>query len=243
MRRLIALIASLLAPRARLLGLGLLAAAPAVAQTHDAFWLGMGIVSEEGEGKGDSLMALFGFSPSSFAESLTLSSFNGGPESGLVREGSSWDGNVTQHSDHITVGGSAGNENGWRSSSIFIDATGLGYLSVTAQLHAGHAASMLAIQFEDMELDSYVVSVATSLFSYDAPTRVFVALSEVPDEFDMTQIGSWSIGGGGLGTEAFQMSLYDMQLVAVPEPAEYAALLGLAVIAARLHRRRSCRSR
>lgn len=228
--------------RARWLALALLAL-PAHAQTNnDAFWLGMGVVNQQSGGESDPLLQLFGFSSQSIVGPLTLTDFSGGPGGGMVREGSSWEGNVVQHADHITV--NAGNENGWHSPTSPGDLTGMRFVSITAQRHAGNTAGRLALQLDLGDLtDTYVVSFDTSWFSYDAPTQVYVALNDIPDSFDMSQVGSWSLGGGGLGTEAFHMSLYNVQLTAIPEPSEYAAMLGLAVLGARLYRRRKCQSR
>lgn len=168
---------------------------------------------------------------------LLLSSFDGSPESGSAHEARTWAGNVLQGAGFITVGGSAGSDNGWISQTqLGLDATGMRFLNITAQREAGNAASRLFLQFEDAYVNTFVLSIDTAAFAFGEATEASIAIDSWGDDgFDFTQIGSWSLGGGGVGTEAFRMSFFNLEFsrdpVAVPEPAETVGASGLAALA------------
>lgn len=83
------------------------------------------------------------------AQTVLLDSFDAGAARGSVRPGTSWVGNVTPNPGSITVGGSARDENGWGATGQSINATGMTFLTITAQRDEGHAAANVAVQFED----------------------------------------------------------------------------------------------
>lgn len=176
------------------------------------------------------------------AAAITLSSFSSGSsDGGSVRTGTSWSGNLTQAPTSLTVGGTARDENGWGATGLTLDASAMSYLLVSARRDPGHTTSTLFVQFEDLYLRTYVVSVSTSLFSTTALTPVTVPLTDWTVDFGPSHITGWSLGGGGLGTENFRMTFDNLAFTtsAIPEPSTYAALLGLtALTLAALHRRK-----
>lgn len=172
---------------------------------------------------------------------LTLSSFSSGSsDGGSVRTGTSWVNNVTLHADSLTVGGTARDENGWGATGLALDASAMSYLLVTARRDPGHTASTLFVQFEDLYLRTYVVSVSTSLFATTALTPVTVPLSGWTVDFGPSHITGWSLGGGGLGTENFRMTFDTLAFTtsAIPEPSTYALSLGVLALTSTLLRRR-----
>lgn len=179
------------------------------------------------------------------AIALTLSLFtSGATDGGSVRNGTSWSGNLTQAPTTLTVGGNARDENGWGATGLTLDASAMNYLFVSARRDPGNAASTLFVQFEDIYLRTYVVSVSTSLFSTTALTPVTVPLAAWTVDFGPSQITGWSLGGGGLGTENFRMTFDTLGFTtsAIPEPSTYATLLGTAALAL-VALRRKTRSR
>ena len=173
--------------------------------------------------------------------SLLLSTFAGDSASGAVISTSTWAGNVTQHSGYITIGGTARDDNGWRATGLSLDASGMSYLTITAQRDPGNAAGSLFLQFEDVNLHTRVFSLSTSSFALGTPTQAQIVLGVWSGDFDFTQIVSWSIGGGGVGSNDFRMSLHQVEFgaTAIPEPEAYVALAGgAALAAAAVHRRR-----
>ncbi len=177
---------------------------------------------------------------------LVLDTFNASGGSGSERPSTSWVGQVTQNAGSITVGGGARNDNGWGATSLNLDATGLMFLTVTAQRDPGHAASSLFLQLEDRaaSTNTHVIAIDTSLFGLGVATRVQVPVGSWSSQFLVDAIGSWSIGGGGVGTLDFRMTLFNVELTstAIPEPATIASVCGLAVFGIALHRRRRARS-
>ncbi len=178
-------------------------------------------------------------------EPIVISSFDGTVASGGIRTNTTWVGQVTQGAGYITIGGSARDDNGWGSTGLSLNATGLNTLTVTAQRDAGNAGGWLFLQFEDHRLTTSVFSLSSLLFAVGAPTQVQIVLGVWSSGFDFTQITGWSIGGGGLGTQDFRMTLHDVSLsaTAIPEPATVAGLMGLAALGAGVWRRRSLKSR
>jgi len=174
--------------------------------------------------------------------SISLDSFDAGSASGSVLTSTSWNGQVTQNATSITIAGSALNDNGWAARGLNLDASGLGFITVTAQRDTGHATSSLFIQFEDRaaSTNTAVFSVDASQFAFGTPTTVSIAIGTWPSAFNSTQIGGWSIGGGGVGTSDFRMTLHNLELTAsaIPEPEFYAAASALAALAFAAHRRR-----
>lgn len=183
------------------------------------------------------------FAESSSSGSLVLDNFDAGTHTGSVQPSTSWFGQVTQNASSLTIGGTALNENGWGATSLNLDATGLTFLTVTAQRDAGHEGSSLFLQLEDRaaSTNTHIIAIDTSLFAIGVPTTVQVPIGTWSSEFMVDAIGSWSVGGGGVGTSDFRMTLYDMELTAtaIPEPAAVAAVLGLTAFGIALHRRRS----
>jgi hypothetical protein len=201
---------------------------------------------------GQRLSASFGSPRSTFVQlpalaasapsSISLDTFDSGSASGSVLSSTTWAGQVTQHATSITIAGSARNDNGWAARGLNLDASGLGFITVTAQRDTGHTATSLSIQFEDRaaSTNTAVFSVDASQFAFGTPTTVSIAIGTWPSLFDSTQIGGWSIGGGGLGTTDFRMTLHNLELTAsaIPEPEFYAAASALAALAFAAHRRR-----
>ncbi len=172
-----------------------------------------------------------------------LSSFNGDPASGAVIPTSTWVGNVTQNSGYITIGGTARNDNGWRATGLSLDASGMNFITITAQRDVGNATGALFLQFEDINLRTRVFSLSTSSFALGTPTQAQIVLGVWSGDFDFTQIVSWSIGGGSVGSHDFRMSLHQVEFAAsaIPEPATYAACFGVVALAMAVIRRRRSR--
>jgi hypothetical protein len=175
------------------------------------------------------------------AASILLSAFAPLPESGAVRSGTSWVGQVTQNANSITVGGSAADDNGWGAGGLSLNASAMTFLSITAQRDAGNQAPTLFIQFEDRNLRTTVFSVDTSLFALGLPSTVQIPLANWTIDFGATDIASWSIGGGSVGTVPFRMTFDEIRFTttAIPEPSTYAAIFGaLSLVGAAVWRRR-----
>ncbi len=170
------------------------------------------------------------------SSSLLLSSFGASVGSGWVLSTSSWVGNVTQNAASITVGGTARDDNGWGASGLSLDATGMNFISITAQRDAGNQATSIFLQFEDRNLRTQVFSVSTSQFAIGVPTTVHVPIGAWTINFGSSDIASWSIGGGGTGigdtAVPFRLTIDELSFTAsaIPEPATYAAILGIAAL-------------
>jgi hypothetical protein len=171
---------------------------------------------------------------------IILDNFNTGTATGAVVGSTSWVGQVTQNATTITVGGTANDDNGWGTTSASVNATGMSFVTFTAQRDSGNAASSLTIQFEDVSLNTQVYSFSTSAFSIGSLSTVSVALAWTGG-FDPTQITGWNIGGGAAspGSSAFRMTFDNLALTAVPEPSTYAAILGGLALGFAAWRRRS----
>ncbi len=171
---------------------------------------------------------------------LILSSFNGDTASGGVISTTSWQGNVTQGSGYITIGGSARDDNGWGVTGLSLNASTWSTISITAQRDPGNATGTLALQFEDRLLRTNIFSINTATFAVGTPTQAQIVIGTWTSDFDFTQIVSWSIGGGGLGTNDFRMTLHNVEIgvTAIPEPTTTAVVIGLAAVGAALYRRR-----
>ncbi len=156
-------------------------------------------------------LALMAFAATALGQTIVLDNFNAGGTTGAVRAGTSWVNNVTAGANTLTVGGTALNDNGWGATGQTINATGINFFSVTAQRDAGHVASNFVIQFEDRNLNTQVFSVGTSAFATGSLTQVQVPVTWAAG-FDRTQIVSWSIGGGSVGTVPFRMTFDQISL-------------------------------
>lgn len=170
---------------------------------------------------------------------IVLDNFNTGTATGAITGGTSWVGQVTQNATTITVGGTANDDNGWGTTSVSVNATGLSFVTFTAQRDVGNLASSLTIQFEDSSLNTQVYSVSTSAFNLGSMSTVNIALAWTT--VDPTQITGWNIGGGNAppGSSAFRMTFDNMSLTAVPEPSTYAAIFGGLALGFAAWRRRS----
>jgi hypothetical protein len=188
----------------------------------------------------------FGFAASLAAPSdVLISGFGGGSTDGNVRSGSTWSGQVAQQAGTVGVGGTARDDNGWGATQLSIDASTMTYLNIVAQRDPGHSAKTLFIQFEDLNLQTKVVSVGTAQFAVGSLTLVQVPLTNWTIDFGPSQITGWSIGGGGVGTVDFRMTFDSLAFTAtaIPEPATAVAVTGLAALAVAAIRRRANRSR
>lgn len=170
---------------------------------------------------------------------ILLSGFSGGSTDGAVRSGTTWVGQTTQHADTLSVGGTARDDNGWGATRLSVDASAMLYLNITAQRDAGHAAPTLFIQFEDLSLQTKVISVGTSHFALGMQTLVQVPLTGWTIDFGPGQITSWSLGGGSVGTTDFRMTFDSLSFTAtaIPEPAGIAAIAAAAALFAAVRRR------
>lgn len=173
---------------------------------------------------------------------IVLDNFNSGTATGAVisSPATSWVGQVTQNATTITVGGTANDDNGWGTTSVNVNATGLSFVTFTAQRESGNVASSLTIQFEDISLNTQIYSFSTSSFNIGSLSTVSVALAWTGG-FDPTQITGWNIGGGAAspGSSAFRMSFDNLSFTAVPEPSTYAVIFGGLALGFAAWRRRS----
>lgn len=180
------------------------------------------------------------------SNALVLDTFDAGSAQGSTRPLTTWVGQVTQNATSVTIGGTARNDNGWGANSLNLDASGLTFVNITAQRDPGHAGSSLFLQLEDRSAstNTHVIAIDTSLFAIGSPTTVQVPIGTWPSQFLVDAIGSWSIGGGGVGTEDFRMTLYNLELTetAIPEPGTVAAGMGIVAFGITLLRRRRPRS-
>jgi hypothetical protein len=177
--------------------------------------------------------------------SVLLSGFGPDVGSGSVRADTSWVGQVTQNATSITVGGTAADDNGWGATGLSLNATGMNYLTITAQRDAGNQAPTLFVQFEDRNSRTKVYSVSTSLFATGTPTTVALPLTGWTIDFGANDISAWSIGGGSVGTVPLRLTFDDLAFTAsaIPEPSSYAVLFGLSagLAVAWCRRRYNCR--
>lgn len=162
------------------------------------------------------------------AASLLLSDFTS--TSGAVISGS-WVGQTSLSAGVLTVSGSAKDEIGYTVSAS-INASTYNYLEIIARTESGNASNF-SVRFEDSNLNEYVVTALSSSLSSSLST-IYVPLNwtaaNTANGFDSTSITAWGFGGSGLGTVAFAYSVDKLSLTtsAVPEPATYAALFGVA---------------
>jgi hypothetical protein len=179
---------------------------------------------------------LFGLKAS--AATSLLSDFNS--ISGASITGS-WVGQTSLSSGVFTVGGAAKDEIGFTFNSS-INATSYGYLEIIAKVDSGNASNF-SIRFEDSNLNEYVVTLLASSFT-SSLTTIYVPLNwtaaNSANGFDSSSITAWGFGGNGVGTVAFAYSVDQLALStsAVPEPATYAAIFGLAALGFGAVRRR-----
>ncbi len=173
-------------------------------------------------------------------ESIVLTTFDGTAGSGSIRSGTTWVGNVSQGAGYITIGGTARDDNGFGATGLSLNATAMNTLTITAQRNAGHAAGSLFLQLEDRTLGTRLFAFDATLFAVGTPTQVQIVIGVWSADFDFTQISGWNIGGGGVGTLDFRMSLHQVEFsaTAIPEPSTVAALMGFAVLGAAFWQRR-----
>lgn len=181
---------------------------------------------------------------SQLSAQVVLDDFNTGTATGAEIGGTSWVGQTTLNGTTLTVGGTAKDENGWGTTSVNVNATGMNYLVLAAQLDVGNAAPFFAIQFEDSALSTHVMSVTTSSFLVGSMSTVYVAIGAWTGGFDITQITGWTIGGGNpAAPNAFRMTFDNIALSAtgapVPEPSTYAMIAGVLALGFVAWRRRS----
>jgi len=141
------------------------------------------------------------------AQTIVLDTFDTGSATGSPRTGTSWVGQVTQNPTSITVGGTATDVNGWGATGLTLNATGMNFLTITAQRNPASTAAIFALQFEDRSLVTRVVSVNAAAFAVATPTKVQIPLPTSPAGFSLSQIVSWSLGGGDLGTALWSMTV------------------------------------
>ncbi len=179
------------------------------------------------------------------SDSVLLSSFDATAGSGSVRANTSWVGNVTQNATSITVAGTAADDNGWGASGLALNATGMNFLTITAQRDAGNLTPTLFVQFEDRSSRPKVFSVSTSLFAIGSPTTVQLPLTGWTIDFGANDISAWSIGGGSVGTVALRLTFdeFTLSASAIPEPSTVALFAGLATLAVAVAYRRRARLR
>ncbi len=157
-------------------------------------------------------LALFGICS---GQSIVLDSFNAGGTTGAVRAGTSWVGNTTQNATTLSVGGTARDDNGWGATNLTLNATGMNFITIVGQRDAGNVAGTLAIQFEDRNLNTQVFSIGTSAFAVGTLTSVQIPITNWTGGFAVNQIAGWSIGGGGVGTNAFRFTFDSLSLNSV----------------------------
>ena len=158
------------------------------------------------------VLAAFVCAASGGAQTVLLETFNAGATTGAVRTGTSWVGNTTQNATTLTVGGNARDDNGWGATGLSLNATGMNFLTVTAQRDAGNSAATFAIQFEDRDLNTQIFSVSMSAFAIGSLTSVHIPITAWTGGFSLTQISGWSIGGGGVGTTPLRMTFDHLAL-------------------------------
>lgn len=178
------------------------------------------------------------------AQVIVLDTFNAGTATGEVRAGTSWSNNVTFTAGAIAVGGSALDDNGWGATGLTLDATGMTYLTLSAQQLPGNAVGSIFVQFEDRYLHTRIIGFNASAFSTTTFITAQTPIGAWGSEFDAANIVSWSIGGGGLGTQSLRMSFEHLALTAsaIPEPAATAGVLAIVTAATGFYRRRYFRS-
>src|ERR1035437_5573217 len=149
------------------------------------------------------------------AQTISLDNFNSGSATGSVKAGTSWVGNVVKNSTTITVGGTARDDNGWGTATASINATGMSYITITAERNSGNAAPSLVVEFDDINLHSQIFTVSTSSFAIGNLTQVQIPITSW-GSVDPAHITGWTIGGGTTppGIAAFAMTFDDLALTA-----------------------------
>lgn len=173
-------------------------------------------------------------------QTILLDDFNTGTVSGATIGGTSWLSQTTQNATTLTVGGTAKDDNGWGDTFSALNLSAMTTINITAQRDAGNVAPTFSVQFLDSGLQSQTFTVSTASFLVGSMSTVTINIGGW-GSVNPTDITEWNIGGGGVGTNAFRMTLDNLSVSAVPEPSTYAALAGLIGLGAAMLRRRSTR--
>jgi len=139
---------------------------------------------------------LFACATLATAQTINVENFNNPGAVGAVKSGTSWVGNVTRNPDAITLTGNARDDNGWESLGQSINATGMNFVTIFGRRDANNLAPFVVLQFEDTQLRTHILSVATSQFSPTVIAPVQIPLGTSTNGFNFAQITGWSIGGG-----------------------------------------------
>lgn len=171
-------------------------------------------------------------------QTVVVDNFNTGSVQGMEQVGSTWVNQTTLTGTELVVGGSAKDDNGWGATGVNLNATGMGYLAVTASVDSGNLASQFSAAFSDDFLATENVTISTSMFTSTLST-VYIPVAWTSG-IDLSAITSWTIGGGSAGTDTFRMTFDNIAFTAsaVPEPSTYALLAGVAMLAFVAVRRR-----
>lgn len=157
-----------------------------------------------------------------------LSDFNNGDLTGTFSN--TWSGSLIQNGTYASIGSPATDFGDYRSLTFSaIDISGLTTVSITARLDSGNTATGFTVNLISGSGSAYASAYFdASLFN----TSTFVTATTTwvdGGSFNPASLRAWQITGGApSSTTTFRVSFDTLSVSAVPEPATYAAIIGLA---------------
>jgi hypothetical protein len=88
----------------------------------------------------------------------------------------------------------------------------MNFIAITGQIDVGNSSPSFVVEFDDVNLNSAVFHTSMSNFQIGVMSTVNIAIGSWGNGFDYTNIVSWSIGGGSIGTIPFRMTLDNLEL-------------------------------
>lgn len=173
-------------------------------------------------------------------QATVLSNFNDGDLTGTFSN--TWSGALIQNGTYATIGSPATDFGDYRSVNFTaISIASEGQISVTAKLDSGNTATGFTVNLISGSGSAYASAYFdATLFNSSGFTTASVSWVD-GGSFNASSLRAWQIAGGSPSSSTtFRMSFDNLATTAsaVPEPAAYAVLLGVASLGFVASRRR-----